>query len=104
VLWGAVSEGPNGYTTAGTLDEMKLCPANRVDTFQKFNGNNGAYNPSVEALYQDNRQSYSTTAGNRSECDFLSDVRVADGGESGELGCGNSIAPGSSQNRKNRIN
>ena len=61
VLWGAVSEGPNGYTTSGTLDGMKLCPANGVDTFQKFNGNNGAYNPSVEALYQDNMQSYSTT-------------------------------------------
>jgi len=61
VLWGAVSEGPNGYTTSGTLDGMNLCPANGVDTFKKFNGNNGAYDPSVEALYQDNMQSYSTT-------------------------------------------
>jgi endoglucanase len=61
VLWGAVSEGPNGYTTSGTLDGMNLCPANGVDTFKKFNGNNGAYDPAVEALYQDNMQSYSTT-------------------------------------------
>jgi endoglucanase len=61
VLWGAVSEGPNGYTTSGTLDGMNLCPANGVDTFKKFNGNNGAHDPSVEALYQDNMQSFSTT-------------------------------------------
>jgi endoglucanase len=43
------------------LDGMNLCPANGVDTFKKFNGNNGAYDPSVEAMYQDNMQSYSTT-------------------------------------------
>lgn len=61
VLWGAVSEGPNGYTTSGTLDGMNLCPANGVDTFRKFNGNNGAHDPSVEALYKDDVQSYSTT-------------------------------------------
>ena len=61
VLWGAVSEGPNGYTTSGTLDGMNLCPANGVDTFKKFNGNNGAHDPSVEALYKDDVQSYSTT-------------------------------------------
>jgi endoglucanase len=61
VLWGAASEGPTSYTTAGTLDGMILCPANGVDTFKKFNGNPGPFDPSQEALYQDNVQSYSTT-------------------------------------------
>jgi endoglucanase len=40
---------------------MILCPANGVDTFQKFNGNSGTYDPSQTALFQDNVQSYSTT-------------------------------------------
>jgi endoglucanase len=53
ILWGAASEGPDSYTTSGTLDGMNLCPANGVDTFKQFNGNG--------ALYQDNVQSYSTT-------------------------------------------
>lgn len=40
---------------------MILCPANGVDTFRKFNGNSGSYDPSQTALFQGNVQSYSTT-------------------------------------------
>ena len=61
ILWGAATEGPASYTTSGTVGDMILCPANGIDTFQKFNGNNGTYNPSQKALFQDNVQSYSTT-------------------------------------------
>jgi endoglucanase len=61
VLWGAASEGPTSYTTSGVVSGMVLCPANGVDTFKKFNGNPGPFDPSQEALYQDNMQSYSTT-------------------------------------------
>ena len=61
ILWGAATEGPDSYTTSGTLDGMALCPANGVDTFARFNGNGGAYDPSQTALFQDNVQSYSTT-------------------------------------------
>jgi endoglucanase len=32
-----------------------------VDTFAKFNGNSGTYDPSQTALFQDNMQSFSTT-------------------------------------------
>ena len=61
ILWGAASEGPAYGATSGTLDGMILCPANGVDTFAIFNGNDGAYNSSNVAVYQDNVQSYSTT-------------------------------------------
>ncbi|AXC14153.1 secreted hydrolase [Acidisarcina polymorpha] len=61
ILWGAATEGPDSYTSSGVVGGMKLCPANGVDTFAKFNGNPGAYNPSETALFQDNVQSYSTT-------------------------------------------
>jgi len=61
VLWGAASEGPSYAATAGTLDGMILCPANGVNTFGIFNGNDGAYNASPRAVYRDNVQSYSTT-------------------------------------------
>jgi endoglucanase len=61
VLWGAASEGPANAATSGTLTGMILCPANGVDTFKIFNGNDGAYNSSDVAVYQDNVQSYSTT-------------------------------------------
>lgn len=61
VLWGAAVEGPAGYATSGVLQGMNLCPANGVDTFQKFNGNDGAFNASQTAVYRDNMQSYSTT-------------------------------------------
>jgi endoglucanase len=61
VLWGAASEGPAAYATSGLVDGMILCPANGVDTFKKFNGNDGAFDPSQVAVYRDNMQSYSTT-------------------------------------------
>jgi len=61
VLWGAAVEGPAGYATSGVVDGMILCPANGVDTFKKFNGNDGAFHRSQTAVYRDNTQSYSTT-------------------------------------------
>jgi endoglucanase len=61
VLWGASSEGPANGTSSGTLSGMILCPANGVDTFAQFNGNDGAYDPSQYTYYQDNVQSYTTT-------------------------------------------
>ena len=61
ILWGAATEGPASYATSGALDGMILCPENKVDTFRKFNGNNGAFDPSQVAVYRDNVQSYSTT-------------------------------------------
>jgi endoglucanase len=61
ILWGAATEGPASYATSGALDGMILCPANKVDTFRKFNGNNDAFDPSQVAVYRDNVQSYSTT-------------------------------------------
>jgi endoglucanase len=54
-------EGPDSFATSGALDGMILCPSNNVDTFAKFNGNSGAFNPSQVAVYRDNTQSYSTT-------------------------------------------
>jgi endoglucanase len=61
VLWGAASEGPASSATAGTLPGMLLCPAGGGNAFAIFNGNDGAYNPSLRAVYRDNVQSYSTT-------------------------------------------
>jgi len=61
ILWGAATEGPDSYATSGTLEGMNLCPANGVDTFKRFNGNSGTYDPSVTAVFEDNVQSYSTT-------------------------------------------
>jgi endoglucanase len=61
ILWGAASEGPAGYATSGIVPGMILCPANGIDTFYKFNGNDGKYDPSQTAAYKDNMQSYSTT-------------------------------------------
>ena len=61
ILWGAAVEGPAGYVTSGTLDGMILCPADGVDTFRKFNGNNGAFKNSQVAIYRDDMQSFSTT-------------------------------------------
>jgi hypothetical protein len=40
---------------------MILCPADGVDMFRKFNGNDGALDSSEFAVFQDNVQSYSTT-------------------------------------------
>lgn len=61
ILWGAASEGPANAATSGTLTGMNLCPANGVDTFKSFNGNDGTYNSANVAVYKDNVQSYSTT-------------------------------------------
>jgi endoglucanase len=61
VLWGAASEGPASAATSGVVDGMILCPANGVDTFKKFNGNDGAFDASQRSVYRDNMQSYSTT-------------------------------------------
>jgi endoglucanase len=61
ILWGAASEGPASAPTFGTLNGMILCPANGVDTFAIFNGNDGAYDKAEVAVYRDNVQSYSTT-------------------------------------------
>jgi endoglucanase len=61
ILWGASSEGPASGATSGTLPGMKLCPANGVDTFKVFNGNDGDYSNQKVAIYRDNVQSYSTT-------------------------------------------
>src|SRR5579863_2289191 len=61
ILWGAAAEGPGSYISSGVVGNMILCPANGVDTFAKFNGSDGAFDPSQVAVYQDNVQSYSTT-------------------------------------------
>jgi len=61
ILWGAAVEGPAGYATSGQLDGMNLCPADGVDTFRKFNGNDGSFGTAQVAIYRDNMQSYSTT-------------------------------------------
>lgn len=61
ILWGAASEGPASAATSGTLPGMILCPPIAADIFKIFNGNDGKYNRSQVAVYQDNVQSYSTT-------------------------------------------
>jgi endoglucanase len=61
ILWGAAVEGPASAATSGVLEGMILCPADGVDTFRKFNGNDGPFDPSNLAVYRDNMQSYSTT-------------------------------------------
>jgi endoglucanase len=61
ILWGASVEGPASNATSGVVDGMILCPANGVDTFKKFNGNDGAFDRSQVAVYRDNMQSFSTT-------------------------------------------
>ena len=61
VLWGASSEGPNTSPSSGLVGGMRICPANGVDTFARFNGNSGAYDPDDYVLYKDDVQSYTTT-------------------------------------------
>jgi endoglucanase len=61
ILWGAAAEGPSDSATSGALDGMILCPADGVDTFSKFNGNDGAFDRSQVAVYRDDMQSYTTT-------------------------------------------
>lgn len=61
VLWGAATEGPANSATSGVVDGMIPCPPNGTDRFEKFNGNDGGFDPSRVAVYQDNVQSFSTT-------------------------------------------
>jgi endoglucanase len=61
ILWGAASEGPAGGATTGTLDHMRRCPKDAVDTFAVFNGVDGSKPEARQAVYRDNVQSYSTT-------------------------------------------
>ncbi|MGB8542026.1 MAG: glycoside hydrolase family 9 protein [Candidatus Acidiferrales bacterium] len=61
ILWGASTEGPDGYSSSGFVDGMNRCPAGGVDTLKIFNGNNGKFDPSQVAVYKDNVQSFSTT-------------------------------------------
>jgi endoglucanase len=61
ILWGAAVEGPDGSASSGVVDGMILCPSNGADTFEKFNGTDGAFAASQVAVYRDNMQSYSTT-------------------------------------------
>jgi endoglucanase len=57
LLRGAAVEGPNSFAATGVVDGMIACPANGVDVFAPFNGDNVNGN---NALYQDNVQSFST--------------------------------------------
>ncbi len=61
MLWGASVEGPNLDQSSGLVGGMRVCPANGVDTFAKFNGNSGAYDPENYVRYKDDVQSYTTT-------------------------------------------
>jgi endoglucanase len=61
ILWGAASEGPANAATSGTLSGMILCPRHGIDSFAIFNGNDGTFSASQQAVYRDNVQSYSTT-------------------------------------------
>ena len=61
ILWGAASEGPADQTSSGFITGMNLCPANGGNPFAKFDGNDGAFDPSVYTYYKDNMQSYTTT-------------------------------------------
>ncbi len=61
ILWGASVEGPSNDTSSGTLENMRLCPADGSDLFEQFNGNSGSYKSSIYTYYQDNVQSYTTT-------------------------------------------
>jgi endoglucanase len=61
ILWGASAEGPANGISSGFVPGMIACPANGIDTFAEFNGNDGPYDPSQYTYYQDNMQSYTTT-------------------------------------------
>ncbi len=56
-----LSEARQVPPTSGSLDGMLACPADGVDKFARFNGNDGPYNPSATSVYQDNVESYTTT-------------------------------------------
>jgi endoglucanase len=49
VLKGALVEGPNSFAADGALDEMRTCPADGVDVFAPFNGNDAVFKDHVES-------------------------------------------------------
>jgi hypothetical protein len=57
LLRGAAVEGPNSFAATGVVAGMVACPADGVDVFALFNGDNVNGN---NALFQDNVQSFST--------------------------------------------
>jgi endoglucanase len=61
VLWGAATEGPDYSASSGHVSGMKSCPADKVDTYAIFNGNDGAYNKAARSVFKDDVQSYTTT-------------------------------------------
>jgi endoglucanase len=61
VLRGAASEDPGGTVTSGVVAGMNLCPANGIDSFKKFNGNDGAFDATQFAVHKDDMQSFTTT-------------------------------------------
>jgi endoglucanase len=66
ILWGAAVEGPAAQLQGQPIQGMNTCPAKnkngqQVDTFEIFDGNDGAYKGSEVALYRDFAQTYSTT-------------------------------------------
>jgi len=66
ILWGAAVEGPAGDLQGQPIGGMNTCPAKnskgkQVDTFEIFDGNDGAYKSSELAVYRDFAQTYSTT-------------------------------------------
>ena len=52
-LVGAAVEGPNSFSATGSLDGMRRCPANGVNTFARFD--------SATAVWADNVEAYSNT-------------------------------------------
>jgi hypothetical protein len=57
LLRGATVEGPNSFAATGVVAGMIACPADGIDVFAPFNGENVNGN---DALFQDNVQSFST--------------------------------------------
>jgi endoglucanase len=57
LLRGGAVEGPNSFAATGVVTGMIACPADGVDVFAAFNGNNVNGN---NAVFQDNVQSFST--------------------------------------------
>jgi endoglucanase len=49
VLAGAAVEGPNSAPTRGSLSGMRVCPADGVDVYGKFNGHGAQFLDNVES-------------------------------------------------------
>jgi hypothetical protein len=59
---------------------MILCPANGADALKKFNGNDGPFDASQVAVYQDNVQSFQHhRTGDRPYIDIVPYVVMANG-------------------------